>query len=108
MLPNGSFDPVFQVLIMTSWLECNHGFLQPLGKSLEVTMAYHSSLFVVPCKLCQLLELGRVFIQLSSLHPEFEEFLLSSFSAHDILEVLGEIVDHGVPDPFVRIPSSGV
>ena len=61
---------------------------------------------MVSGKLGQLLKLGHVFVQLSFLHSEFEEFLLSPFSAHDILEILGEVVDHSIPDPFIGISSS--
>ena len=108
VLMDGPFNPVVQSLVVSSWFESNHGFLQPLGKSLEVSVTDHASLFVVSCKLSQLLELGCVFIQLSSLHSEFEELLLGPFSAHDILEILGEIIDHRVPDPFICLPSSCV
>ena len=69
-------------------------------------VADHAGLLMVPGELGQLLELGRVFIQLSPLHSEFEELLLGPFSAHDVLEVLGEIVNHCVPDPFICLPSS--
>ena len=54
----------------------------------------------------QLLELGRIFIQLSSFHFELEELLLSPFLTHDILEVLGEVIDHSFPDPFISVSSS--
>ena len=107
MLTDGPFNPVVQSLVVSSWFKSDHGFLQPLGKSLEVSVTDHAGLFVVSCELSQLLELGHVFIQLSFLHSEFEELLLGPFSAHDILEILGEIVDHCVPDPFICLPSSG-
>ena len=61
---------------------------------------------MISSKFSQLLELGCVFVQLSSLHLEFKELLLGLFSAHDILEVLGKVIDHSVPDPFVHFPSS--
>ena len=77
-----------------------------MREPLEVSVTDHAGLFVVPSKFGQLLELGCVFIQLSFLHSEFEEFLLSSFPAHDILEILGKVIDHSVPDPFVCVPSS--
>ena len=79
-----------------------------MGKPLEVSVAYHSSLFMEPSELSQLLKLGHVFVQLPFLHSELEEFLLSPLSAHDILEILGEVVNHGVPDPFISISSSCV
>ena len=63
---------------------------------------------MVPGKFGQLLKLGCVFVQLPSLHSEFEEFLLSPFSAHDILEILGKVINHGVPDPFISVSSSCV
>ena len=105
---DGPFNPVVQSLVVSSWFESDHGFLQSLGKSLEVSVTDHAGLFMISCELSQLLELGCVFVQLSFLHLEFEEPLLGSFSAHDILEVLGEIVDHCVPDPFICLPSTRV
>ena len=93
---------------MAGWFEGNHRLLQSLWESLEISSAYHASLVIVSSKFGQLLELGHVFIQLSPLHSEFEEFLLGSFSAHDILEILGEVVNHSVPDPFIHVPSSSV
>ena len=53
----------------------------------------------------QLLELGCVLVQLSSLHFELEKLLLGPFSAHDILEVLGKIINHSFPDPFISVSS---
>ena len=61
---------------------------------------------MVSGQLGQLLELGRIFIQFSSLHLEFKEFLLCPFSAHDILEILGKVVDNSVPNPFVGVSPS--
>ena len=90
---------------MAGWFEGNHRLLQSLWESLEISSAYHASLVIVSSKFGQLLELGHVFIQLSPLHSEFEEFLLGLFLAHDILEVLGEVINHGVPDPFICVPS---
>ena len=58
---------------------------------------------MVSGQLGQLLELGRVLVQLSSLHLEFEELLLGPFPAHNVLEVLGKVIDHCVPDPFVGV-----
>ena len=63
---------------------------------------------MVSGKLGQLLELGHIFVQLSSLHSELEEFLLGPLSAHDVLEILGKVINHGVPDPFVCVSSSSV
>ena len=54
----------------------------------------------------QLLELGCIFVQFSSLHLELEEPLLGPFSAHDVLEVLGKVVDHSVPNPFIGVSPS--
>ena len=90
---------------MVGRFEGNHQLLQSLWESLEISSAYHASLFIVSGRFSQLRELGRVFVQLSPLHSEFEEFLLGPFPAHDILEVLGKVVNHGVPDPFVCVPS---
>ena len=61
---------------------------------------------MIPSQLGQLLELGCIFVQLSSLHLEFKEFLLGPFLAHDVLEVLGKVVDHSFPDSFIGVPSS--
>ena len=91
---------------MAGWFESQHRFLQPLGKSLEVFSAYHACHFMVSGQFGQLLELGGVFVELSSLHPKFEELLLRPFSAHNILEILGEVIDHRVPDPFIGVSSS--
>ena len=49
MLMDGSLNPIVQVLVMASWFKGNHGLLQPFRKSLEVPVAYHPCLFVVPC-----------------------------------------------------------
>ena len=106
MLTNSALDPVFECLIVAGWFEREHRFLQPLWESLEVFSAYHARLFVVSGQFGQLLELGGVFVQLSSLHSELEELLLGPFSAHNILEILGKIVDHSIPDPFVGISPS--
>ena len=61
---------------------------------------------MVSGQLGQLLELGRILVQLFSLHLELEEFLLGPFLAHNILEVLGKVVDHSFPDPFIGVSSS--
>ena len=106
MLTDGPFNPVLQPLVVLSWFESNHRFLQSLRKPLEVAVTNHAGLFMVSGELGQLLKLGSVFVQLSSLHSEFKELLLGPFSAHDVLEILGEIIDHCVPDPFVCLPSS--
>ena len=90
---------------MAGQFEGNHQLLQSLWESLEISSAYHAGLFVVSGKFGQLLKLGCVFIQLSSLHSEFEEFLLGLLPPHDVLEVLGKVVNHGVPDPFICVPS---
>ena len=90
---------------MAGQFEGNHQLLQSLWESLEISSAYHAGLVIVSGKFSQLLELGCVFVQLSPLHLEFKEFLLSLFLAHDILEVLGKVVNHGVPDPFICVPS---
>ena len=61
---------------------------------------------MVSGQLSQLLELGRILVQLPSLHLELEELLFSPFSAHDVLEVLGKVIDHSFPDPFIGVSSS--
>ena len=61
---------------------------------------------MVSGQLGQLLELGGVLVELSSFHLEFEEPFFSSLSTHDILEVLGEVIDHSVPDLFVCVSPS--
>ena len=61
---------------------------------------------MVSSQLGQLLELGSVLIQLSSLHSELEELLLGPFSTHDVLEILGKVIDHSFPDPFIGVSSS--
>ena len=61
---------------------------------------------MVSGQLGQLLELGRILVQFSLLHLEFKELLLCPFSAHNILEILGKVVDHSVPNPFVGVSSS--
>ena len=65
-----------------------------------------SCLFVVSSQLGQLLELRHIFVQLSSLHLELEELLFGPFSAHDVLEVLGKVIDHSFPDPFIGVSYS--
>ena len=52
MLPNGSFNPVVQCLVVMSWFEGNHGFLQSLRESLEEFATYHPLLLVVACEFC--------------------------------------------------------
>ena len=37
---------------------------------------------------------------------ELEELFLGLFLTHNVLEVLGKIVDHCVPDPFIGVPPS--
>ena len=44
-----------------------------------------------------------IFIQLPFLHFEGVEFGVSSFLAHDVLEGLGEVIDHVVPDMLMPI-----
>ena len=61
---------------------------------------------VTPGQFAELLILGCVVVQLPSLHAEFEELFLSPFLAHDVLEVLGKVVNHCFPNPFVGVPSS--
>ena len=61
---------------------------------------------MVSGQLGQLLELGCILVQLSSFHLELEELLLSPFLAHDVLEVLGKVIDHSFPDPFIGVSSS--
>ena len=73
---------------------------------MEVFPAYHAGQFMVSGQFGQLLELGCVLVQLSFLHPKFEEPLLGPFPAHDVLEILGKIVDHCVPDPLIGVSSS--
>ena len=101
MLMDSSFDPVFKGLIVTCWFKSNHQLLQPLWKPLEVSSAYHACLFIISGQFGQLLESRRVFVQFPSFHLEFEEFFLGFFLAHYILEILGEVIDHSVPDPFI-------
>ena len=76
---------------MSCGFKCNHGFLQPLRKALEVLLAYHAGLLIVSSKFGKLLELGRVFVQFPSFHSELKQFLFSLFSVHDILEILGKV-----------------
>ena len=35
-----------------------------------------------------------------------KELFLHPFLAHDVLEVLGKVIDHCVPDPFIHVSSS--
>ena len=53
----------------------------------------------------QLLELGGIFVEFSSFHLEFKELLFRPVPAHDILEILGKVIDHCVPDPFIGVSS---
>ena len=94
MLPDSYIDPVTQSVIVFDWFKANHCFLKSLWQPLEVLVAYHTSEPVVPCKFTELLVFGRVIIQFSPLHSEFKELLLGPFLAHDVLEVLGEVIDH--------------
>ena len=105
MLMNSSFNPVFEGLVMTGGFKSKHRLLQSLWESLEVSSTYHSGLFVVAGQLCQLLELGCILVQFPSFHLELEELLFGSFPAHNILEILGEVIDHSIPDPFVGVSS---
>ena len=105
VLSDSAFYPVLQGLVMTGWFKCEHRFLQPLREPLEILPAYHAGQFMVSSQFGQLLELGRVFVQLSSLHLEFEELLLGPFPAHHVLEVLGKVIDHCIPDPFIGVSS---
>ena len=74
MLADSAFNPVLQSLIVMGWFKGEHRFLQSLRESLEVFPAYHAGQFVVSSQFGQLLELGRVFIQLSPLHFESKSF----------------------------------
>ena len=105
VLMDSALYPVLQSLIVTGWFKCEHRLLQPLWEPLEVLLAYHARQFVVSGQFGQLLKLGRILVQLSSLHFEFEEFLLGPFLGHDVLEILGKIINHGFPDPFVGVSS---
>ena len=72
-------------------------------ESSEIILAQFAIGFLVHGHVRQVPESASIFIQLPFLHFEGVEFCIGLFLAHNILEGLGEVIDHVVPDMLVPI-----
>ena len=103
MVSDGSFDPITELLVSIHWFHLHHGLLQADGEPSEVVFAQLAVGFLVHGHARPMSEPACVFVQLPLLHFEGVEFCIGSFLAHNVLEGLGAVIDHVVPNMLVPI-----
>ena len=103
MVSDCSFDPVIKLLVLVHRFHLHHGFLKTDGESSEIVLAQFVVGFLVHGHTHQVPKPASVFVQLPLFHFEGVEFCVGPSLAHDVLEGLGEIIDHVVPDVFVPV-----